>query len=105
MRIQETVAKGKQWKKLGTITEQTEGKDSFMIELDDSEVIRCHKRFIREERGEEFDNQQEAEESADRAEDCTKRAEPADDWEPTCDRVLRSRPVQDRGAKNNEVPR
>ena len=44
VRIQETAAKGKQWKKLGTITEQTEGKDSFMIELDDGEVIRCHKR-------------------------------------------------------------
>ena len=40
VRIQETAAKGKQWKKVGTITEQTPGKDSFMIELDDGEVIR-----------------------------------------------------------------
>ena len=77
VRIQETAAKGKEWKKLGTITEQTDGKDSFMIEMDDGEVIRCHKRFIQEEKGEECDDNQEVKENDDETvRDCTKRAEP-----------------------------
>ena len=94
VRVQETIAKGKQWKELGTITEQTDGKDSFMIEMDNGEIIRRHKRFIREERGEESD--QEIEKAAEGAKSCTKREEltkTPQEREPICDRVLRKRPV------------
>ena len=94
VRVQETIAKGKQWKELGTITEQTDGKDSFMIEMDNGEIIRRHKRFIREEKGEESD--QEIEEVAEGAGFCTKREEltqEPQEREPICDRVLRKRPV------------
>ena len=52
VRIQDTVAKGKQWQYLGNILEQTQGKDSFIVLLDSGDKIRRHKRFIRLAKGE-----------------------------------------------------
>ena len=73
VRIQDTAAKGKQWKHIGTIREQTPGKDSFIIEMDNGEVIRRHKRFISVEKGEDdSESTKEGNENADQ--DCTLRA-------------------------------
>ena len=69
------MAKGKQWRYLGNIIEQTAGKDSYVDMLDSGDTVGRHKRFIRMERGEKEDDVgiKECDKIAD--EDCTLRAE------------------------------
>ena len=67
VRVQNAHAKGKMWRYLGHIKNQTEGKDSYNVILDSGDQVRRHKRFIRlEPKGEDNDKEtKECEENAD----------------------------------------
>ena len=104
VRVQETAAKGKQWKYTGTIREQTAGKDSFIIDMDNGERIRRHKRFIRAEKGED-ENDSSNEETGNADPHCTLRAGAVEEEEePRWNQVLHGR-IVNADQNKNEVSR